>query len=360
MGQTKMFSMTRIPLNHKKTLRDALVGMTQRIMDEKIENNKSTNKAGNISTTGDEVRVVQRHLHTFLLEILPVVNTIVTISGNSSSSSHSSSECQMQLSIEPERRYFLNGIVGKSGKEVSGGTSDFSLHHTSEDLSEYSLGVFEAKKTQLNLSNLSGDTKSEIAQAGFQMLGEIQKLQGFVGSDVPEYRSMLTNGLVWLQVMMQRTLRTGEMSWRHSQPMVVVKMDGRTKEQYIIQEEAIDLVVDHLWSVLVTANSTLQLLWKELQYILDKVCYLTLSLRKFDYRTISCIRRRKVKRNMRKRAMIMKIFMIAVVSMVPIKMMLMSAAVVTILWDVIQRKGLAIPQAIFTTVLIASTAKRLL
>jgi hypothetical protein len=62
---------------------------------------------------------------------------------------------------------------------------------------------------------------------------------------------------------------------------------------------------------------------------------------------------------MRKRAMIMKIFMIAVVSMVPIKMMLMSA-VVTILWDVIQRKGLAIPQAIFTTVLIASTAKRLL
>ena len=62
----------------------------------------------------------------------------------------------------------------------------------------------------------------------------------------------------------------------------------------------------------------------------------------------------------KKRAMIMKLFMIAVVSMVlPIKMMLMSAAVVTILWDVILRKGLAIPQAmIFTTVLIARTAKR--
>ena len=101
-----------------------------------------------------------------------------------SSSSHSSSEegPLMQLSIQPERPYVLTGIVGVSGKLVSGGTSDFSLHHTFEKLSDYSLGIFQAKEAQLDLSNFSGETKSAIAQVGFQMLGEIH-----VRADEPEF-----------------------------------------------------------------------------------------------------------------------------------------------------------------------------
>ena len=75
------------------------------------------------------------------------------------------------------------------------------------------------------------------------MLSEIH-----VRADVPEFRSMLTNFSVWLQVMMRRTFKTAELSWRHSQ------LSPR-RDTYAIQEDTIDLVVDHIRSVLLTGTT---------------------------------------------------------------------------------------------------------
>ena len=72
------------------------------------------------------------------------------------------------LSIQPERPYVLTGIVGVSGKLVSGGTSDFSLHHTFEKLSDYSLGIFQAKEAQLDLSTSAEKLRVRLRRLDFK------------------------------------------------------------------------------------------------------------------------------------------------------------------------------------------------
>ena len=116
--------------------------------------------------------MVQRHLHTFFLEILPVANTIVSIPDHSSSSSsHSSSEeCPLHAAVYPTGK--ITGIVGVSGELVSGGGggrgSDFSLHHTSEELSDYSLGIFQAKEAQLDLSTSAEKLRVRLRRLDFK------------------------------------------------------------------------------------------------------------------------------------------------------------------------------------------------
>ena len=118
--------------------------------------------------------MVQRHLHTFFLEILPVANTIVSIPDHSSSSSsHSSSEeCPLHAAVYPTGK--ITGIVGVSGELVSGGGgerergADFSLPHTSEELSDYSLGIFQAKEAQLDLSTSAEKLRVRLRRLDFK------------------------------------------------------------------------------------------------------------------------------------------------------------------------------------------------
>ena len=152
-----------------------------------------------------------------------------------------------------------------------------------------SLTLFEAKKTQLRLETVKlAEAQKGIAQAGIQMMGEIQELDKFFVNPVNKYRSMLTNGLVWMQVMMSGR-RKGKMRWVHSEPIVVIKEQKAGRTKYSIEQGAVDLVVDHILSVLITARCILQLLKKESQKLkTSKVC-LFFMLNKSLYCLYVCV-----------------------------------------------------------------------
>jgi hypothetical protein len=211
---------------------------------------------------GDEIRVVQEHLDIFLRDILPVAEAIIRLDGTSSSSSSCSSSSGIQrptLSVTRERPYKIDGakLFRDENRPITEGNSDFSIHH--EEFKSYALTLFEAKRTQMQLANVeSAEVKKQISQAGIQMMGEIQQLGDF--GHVSKYRSMLTNGLVWIHVLMCGRNSEGRMIWRHSPPVeVAVAKEGKgQKKSYDINSGAIDIVVDHLLITLVTANSVLR------------------------------------------------------------------------------------------------------
>ena len=244
--------------HHKSALKEALIKMTKSILAA-----KSSSKRPEM---GDETQVVQVHLDIFLQDILPVAEAIIrlddTSSSSSSSSNISSSSSSIQLpnlSVTRERPYKIDGtkLFREEHRPITEGSSDFSIHH--KEFKPYALTLFEAKKTQVQLGNVtSAEVKEHIAQAGIQMMGEIQQLKDF--GHVSKYRSMLTNGLVWIHVFMCGRDTEGRMIWRHSPPLeVAVAKKGRgQKNAYDIDSGAIDIVVDHLLITLVTANSVLR------------------------------------------------------------------------------------------------------
>ena len=61
------------------------------------------------------------------------------------------------------------------------------------------------------------------------------------------------------------------MKWVHSEPIVVIEEEERTRggTKYSVQQGAVDLVVDHILSVLVTARCILQLMKKEWQKLVS-------------------------------------------------------------------------------------------
>ena len=240
--------------HHKSALKKALIKMTKSIIAAK--------KTSKRPEMGDEIQVVQEHLDIFLRDILPVAEAIIRLEGTSSSSSSSSSSSGIQLpnlSVTRERPYKLDGtkLFREEYRPITEGCSDFSIHH--EEFKSYALTLFEAKRTQIQLANVESDeVKKQISQAGIQMMGEIQQLHDF--GHVSKYRSMLTNGLVWIHVLMCGRNTEGHMIWRHSPPVevAVAKKGKGQKNAYDIDSGAIDIVVDHLLITLVTANSVLQ------------------------------------------------------------------------------------------------------
>jgi hypothetical protein len=240
--------------HHKSALKKALIKMTKSIIAAK--------KTSKRPEMGDEIRVVQEHLDIFLRDILPVAEAIIRLDGTSSSSSSCSSSSGIQrptLSVTRERPYKIDGakLFRDENRPITEGNSDFSIHH--EEFKSYALTLFEAKRTQMQLANVeSAEVKKQISQAGIQMMGEIQQLGDF--GHVSKYRSMLTNGLVWIHVLMCGRNSEGRMIWRHSPPVeVAVAKEGKgQKKSYDINSGAIDIVVDHLLITLVTANSVLR------------------------------------------------------------------------------------------------------
>ena len=132
---------------------------------------------------------------------------------------------------------------------MEGGISDFSIvHHRFSK----ALCLFEAKKTQLDLSNISKPgVKKAIAQGEYQMLGDIQRLEHLIGK-VECYSSMLTNGLVWLHLRMSQS-KTGNV-WMHSYPISVVKKNKKTKKDQV-NSDGIDIVVENILYMLFTAKT---------------------------------------------------------------------------------------------------------
>ena len=254
--------------HHKDNLKAALNKMCKSIIAAK--------KASKGSTKGDEIQLVQEKLNIFLADILPVADAIIigienttTIPSHSSSSSSSSTAASSKLIIEREKANEIDS-AGFVVRAISGGFADFSFQY--RDFAGYSLTLFEAEKTQLRLETVKlAEVQKEIAQAGFQMLREIQELERFTEKHISKYRSMLTNGLVWMQVMMGgRT--NGKMRWVHSGPIVVIKEEEQKQAgctKYSVKQDAVDLVVDHILSVLVTASCILQLMKKEWQKLIS-------------------------------------------------------------------------------------------
>ena len=252
--------------HHRNNLKTALNKMCKSIIAAKKDSMKG-------STKGDEIQLVQEKLNIFLTDILPVADVIIigiedtTIPSHSNSSSSSSSTAApSKLIIEREKAYEIDRASFEVRRTVSGGSADFSFQH--RDFAGYSLTLFEAKKTQLRLETVN--MQEEIAQAGIQMLGAIQELERFTKNPIGKYRSMLTNGLVWMQVMMGGR-RNGKMKWVHSEPIVVIEEEERKRggTKYSVQQGAVDLVVDHILSVLVTARCILQLMKKEWQKLVS-------------------------------------------------------------------------------------------
>ena len=145
----------------------------------------------NVEEVGDEYTIVQKHLRIFLDEIIEVADKIVC--GNRSlhtaSSSSLAKQQQSTLKIEREWKYRIDVMTNtapaslaqpsipakvNSAGDVDGGFSDFSLVHKNYP---FALCLFEAKKTQLDLSDLSeSGAMKAIAQGGYQMLGDIVQL----------------------------------------------------------------------------------------------------------------------------------------------------------------------------------------
>ena len=210
---------------HKPALIQSLSKMTASILKERrIAKCKE-------DEVGDEYAVVQKHLRIFLDDIIMIASAIVC--GESglyqASSSSSTEQPQRSLKVEREWRYRINVISSKAPlllltEQNMAGTSDFSIVHHRFPMA---LCLFEAKKTQLDLSDVSKPgVKKAIVQGGYQMLGDIQRLEHLVGK-VECYSSMLTNGLVWLHLRMSQS-NSGNV-WMHSYPISVVKKNKKTK-----------------------------------------------------------------------------------------------------------------------------------
>jgi hypothetical protein len=178
-----------------------------------------------------------------------------------SSSSSSTEQPQPSLKVEREWRYRINVISSKAplllteqnmAGNVEGGISDFSIVHHRFPMA---LCLFEAKKTQLDLSDVSKPgAKKAIVQGGYHMLGDIQRLQHLVGK-VESYSSMLTNGLVWLHLRRVQTT-TGDV-WMHSYPISVVKKNKKTKKDQV-NSDGIEIVVENILYMLFTAKTLVQ------------------------------------------------------------------------------------------------------
>ena len=199
---------------------------------------------------------MQKYLSVFLDEILVVANIIIC-GGDSKATSSSSAELpQSKVKIEREWAYRIDILAksplspivpqANSSGDVEGGNSDFSVVH---DRIPIALTLFEAKKTQLNLIDLSkAEGKGAIAQGAYQMVGDIQRLAKVIGH-VTSYSSLLTNGLAWLHL---RRIDKDGVVWLHSSPISVVQKAGRGK--HTVDEAGIDFAVQNILYALVTAK----------------------------------------------------------------------------------------------------------
>ena len=233
---------------HGAIVKKALIKMTTDILKDK---NKGFN-----DEIGDEIAVVQKYLSVFLDDILLVANIIIC-GGDSKATSSSSDELpQLNVKIEREWAYRIDILAksplsptipqANSSGDVEGGNSDFSVVH---DRIPIALTLFEAKKKQLNLIDLSkAEGKRAIAQGAYQMVGDIQRLAKVIGH-VTSYSSLLTNGLTWLHL---RRIDKDGVVWLHSSPICVVKTAGRRK--HTVDEAGIDIVVQNILYALVTAK----------------------------------------------------------------------------------------------------------
>eukprot|EP01036_Dinobryon_divergens_P036207 gene36207-47086_t len=184
----------------------------------------------------DEYLVVQKHLRIFLDDIIVIASEIVC--GESglyqASSSSSTEEPQPSLKVEREWQYKIDVISSKA-----------PLLMTEQNRA--------AKTTVLDLSSISKPgVKKAIAQGGYQMLGNIQRLGHLVGR-VESYSSMLTNGLAWLHLWRTQT-NIGDV-WMHSPPISVVK---KNKKKDQVDSDGIEMVVENILYMLFTAKTLLQ------------------------------------------------------------------------------------------------------
>lgn len=240
--------------HHGATVKKALLTMTSNILkDKKIT--VSTAK----DEIGDEYAVVQKHLSVFLNEILVIADIIICGGGSTAMSSSSADLPQSKVKIEREWAYRIDNSAktplssiayqANSSGDVEGGNSDFSVVH---DRISIALTLFEAKKTQINLIDLSkAEGKRAITQGAYQMVGDIQRLAKFIGR-VTSYSSLLTNGLAWLHLRRIERL-DGVFIWIHSSPISVVEKKGRGKAK--VNEAGIDIVVQNILYALVTAKN---------------------------------------------------------------------------------------------------------
>ena len=263
--------------HHKDNLKTALKKMCKSIIAAKKASKGSTEEV-------DEIQLVQEKLHIFLADILPVAEAIIvriedtTIPSQSNNSRNSSSTttAPSKLIVERQSAYEIDSTcfevreVSAGGGGGGGGLADFGFQH--RDFAGCSSTLLEAKKTQLQLETtvtLAAEAQQGIAQAGIQMLGEIQKLGRFFNEPITKYCSMLTNGLVWMQVLMSGGGGGNHMRWIHSGPIVVIE-EQKKGEKYSIKKAAVDLVADNILSVLLTAKSLLQLAKEEPQKFASK------------------------------------------------------------------------------------------
>ena len=235
------------------TVKKALSKMTSNILKDKKFMVSTVN-----NELGDEYAVVQKHLSVFLNEILVIADKIIC-GGDSKEMSSSSAEIpQSKVKIEREWTYRIDNLAktplsstayqANSSGDVDGGNCDFSVVH---DRIPIALTLFEAKKTQLNLIDLSkAEGRKAISQGAYQMVGDIQRLENVI-RHVTSYSSLLTNGLTWLHL--RRIERLEGLVWLHSTPISVVQKAGRGKHK--VDEAGIDIVVQNILYALVTAKN---------------------------------------------------------------------------------------------------------
>mmetsp|Transcript_13648 Transcript_13648/g.18489 ORF Transcript_13648/g.18489 Transcript_13648/m.18489 type:complete len:384 (-) Transcript_13648:208-1359(-) len=250
--------------HHGATVKEALSKMTLNILKDK-NFMVSTVK----DEVGDEYAVVQEHLSVFLEKIL-VIADIIICGGDSKATSSSSAELpQPKVRIEREwKKYRIDNLdqtpltstahQANSSGDVEGGSCDFSVVH---DRVPIALTLFEAKKTQLNLMDLSkAEARRAIAQGAYQMVGDIQRLTHVIWR-VTSYSSLLTNGLAWLHLRSIKKLEG--VVWLHSSPISVVQTAGRGK--YEVDEAGIDIVVRNILYALDTAKNIFKDITKTLK-----------------------------------------------------------------------------------------------
>eukprot|EP01036_Dinobryon_divergens_P031672 gene31672-41116_t len=266
---------------HRPALNKSLTKMTANILKERRlinsneaeeEEEEEEGEEREEDESGDEYTVVQKHLQSFLDDVIVIAREICgDDSGPNHAAATSRSMADKRLTVEREWKYRVDVMsetappllarpsrpvtVNRAGN-VDGGFSNFSIFYNR------ALCFFEAKKTQLELSDLSkpGVYKA-ITQGAFQMLGDIKRLSRLTGI-VPSYSSMLTNGLVWRHLRMIR--RANGMFWIHSTPISVVKKKKQKQNQkgrkihVVVDSDGIDLVVENILYVLCTAKNHLQ------------------------------------------------------------------------------------------------------
>lgn len=239
--------------HHKAGVKKALSKMTSNILAD-----KNLIVSGVNDEFGDEYAVVQKHLSVFLNDILVTADRIICGDDSKATSSSSAELPQSKVKIEKEWKYRIDTLAktpllstahqANSSGDVEGGNSDFSIVH---DRFPIALTLFEAKKTQLNLIDLSkAEGKKAIAQGAYQMVGDIQRLTNVI-RQVTSYSSLLTNGLAWLHL--RRIERLDGEVWLHSSPISVVQKAGRGRNK--VDKAGIDMVVQNILYALVTAKN---------------------------------------------------------------------------------------------------------